>query len=161
MILSGIIRTRWYALSIDSLHENTSRLFQKPNMNEQTASHLSLSLSLQMTPPLETWFKALVWSEVVLQLPFFVVGAYAFATRKNFIRTPCIIYGSFVCATMVPILTVIATHAAPGYAPGPVFAFYLPYLLIPASLVFVMVASPVPFSPTPDDRFSASKAKGA
>jgi len=38
---------------------------------------------LQMTPPLETWFKALVWSEVVLQLPFFVVGAYALFTPDD------------------------------------------------------------------------------
>lgn len=95
---------------------------------------------------METWFQSFVWTEVTLQLPFFFVGVYAFLTRANWIRIPAIIYGSFVCATMVPILTVIATHKEPGYKPAPVIGFYLPYLLIPGALAAVMAANPVPFS---------------
>ena len=40
------------------------------------------------------------------------------AARRNWIRIPGIIYGSFVVATMVPILTVLATHQTPGYDPA-------------------------------------------
>ncbi len=115
-----------------------------------------------MTAPLQPWFKALVYSEVYLQLPFFFVGAYAFATRANWIRIPAIIYGSFVTATMVPILGALAAHTAPGYVAAPVLGFYLPYLLIPAALVAVMAANPVPFkggAPKRAPRRAATKAK--
>lgn len=54
-----------------------------------------------MTPPLEPWFKSFVWTEVTVQLAFFFVGAYAFITRKNWVRIPAIIYGTFVVASMV------------------------------------------------------------
>lgn len=99
-----------------------------------------------MTAPLTPWFKALVWSEVLVQLPFFFVGAYAFMTRKNWIRIPAIIYGSFVTATMVPILGALAAHSAPGYNKVAVIGFYIPYLIVPALLVAVMAASPRPFA---------------
>ena len=98
-----------------------------------------------MTAPLTPWFKALVWSEVLLQFPFFFFGAYAFIYRQNWIRIPAIIYGSFVVATMVPILGALAAHTAPGYNAAPVVGFYLPYLIVPALLVGVMATTPVPF----------------
>jgi EXPERA (EXPanded EBP superfamily) len=47
------------------------------------------------------WFKCLVWMEVALQLPFFFVGAYAFLLRRNWIRTPALLYGINVTSTMV------------------------------------------------------------
>lgn len=99
-----------------------------------------------MTAPLLPWFKALVWSEVFVQFPFFFVGAYAFITKKNWIRIPAIIYGSFVTATMVPILGALAAHTGPGYNKVAVIGFYLPYLIIPALLVVVMAANPKPFT---------------
>ena len=33
-----------------------------------------------------SWFLALVWGELLLQLPFFIIATYAFATRKRWIR---------------------------------------------------------------------------
>ena len=47
-----------------------------------------------------------------------------FAERRNWIRIPAIAYGSFVSATMVPILTELAFHKAPFYNPAVVVAFY-------------------------------------
>lgn len=47
------------------------------------------------------WFKCLVWMEVALQLPFFFVGAYAFLLRRDWIRTPALLYGINVTSTMV------------------------------------------------------------
>ena len=113
-----------------------------------------------MTPPLAPWFQSFVWAEVALQLPFFLVATYAFALKRNWIRIPAIIYGSFVVASMVPILTVIATHQEAGYAPAPLLAFYAPYLLVPGALVAVMAANPRPFGPaTPGAGRRAGKAK--
>lgn len=36
------------------------------------------------------WFVALVWGEVLFQLPFFFIGAYAFAAQKKWIRIPAL-----------------------------------------------------------------------
>lgn len=98
-----------------------------------------------MSPPLEIWFQSFVWTEVLFQLPFFCVATYALVLRRNWIRIPAIIYGSFVCATMVPILTVLATTKAPGYNPLPVIAFYSPYFVVPACLVAYMAVNEHPF----------------
>jgi EXPERA (EXPanded EBP superfamily) len=111
-----------------------------------------------MTAPLMPWFKCLVWSEVTVQLPFFFVAAYAFIFRKNWIRVPAIIYGSFVIGTMFPILGALAAHEAPGYNKIGVIGFYLPYLIIPALLVIVMAANVKPFA-TGKSNITAKKAK--
>ena len=47
------------------------------------------------------WFRVLVLIEVFLQLPFFFVGAYAFAARREWIRIPALVYGLNVASTMV------------------------------------------------------------
>ena len=68
----------------------------------------SMALLTQHTPAAGTqmrdmppWFRCLVWMEVALQLPFFFVGAYAFLLRRNWIRTPALLYGINVTSTMV------------------------------------------------------------
>ena len=59
------------------------------------------------------WFRVLVWNELFLQLPFFFVGAYAFALRRNWIRKPALLYGINVASTMVRLLHCIDfVHAA-------------------------------------------------
>ena len=59
---------------------------------------------------LPTWFKSLVYSELALQLPFFLVATYALLARRNWLRAPAMLYGAFVTATMLPILAELATH---------------------------------------------------
>ena len=71
------------------------------------------------------------------------------AAKKNWIRTPALVYSSFVVATMVPILAELAAHRAPGYNPLVVTAFYLPYLLVPLLILGKMAASREPFPSTP------------
>ena len=83
---------------------------------------------------LPTWFRALCISELALQLPFFFVGAYGIARRRDWVRIPAILYGSFVSATMVPILAELAAHDEPGYQRGVLLSFYLPYLLFPGAM---------------------------
>ena len=39
----------------------------------------------------------------------------------------------------------LRARAAPGYQPAIVTAFYLPYLLVPATLALHMAATPAPF----------------
>ena len=112
-----------------------------------------------MTAPLTPWFKSLVWSEVLLQLPFFFVGAYAFITKRQWIKIPAIIYGSFVVATMFPILATLAQHTEPGYSAAPLIAFYAPYLIVPAALVAVMSTSGQPFPPTRSTTTTTKKRK--
>jgi hypothetical protein len=36
---------------------------------------------------------------------------------------------------MVPILTSLAAHSEPGYNPAILFSFYLPYLILPLTLM--------------------------
>ena len=60
------------------------------------------------------WFKCLVWMEVALQLPFFFVGAYAFLLRRNWIRTPALLYGINVTSTMVRHCSLPSVPMAPA-----------------------------------------------
>lgn len=101
-----------------------------------------------MTPPLEIWFKSFIYSELVFQFPMFFVGVYAFAKRSNapWIRILLIMYGSFVVATMVPILTVLATHREEGYNPYACVGFYAPYMIFPAAVALFMAHSDTPFT---------------
>ena len=64
---------------------------------------------MRQQPP---WFRVLVLLEIFVQLPFFLVGVYAFAARREWIRIPALIYGINVTSTMV------CTLSAPGHRHG-------------------------------------------
>ncbi|KAJ9533010.1 hypothetical protein QJQ45_018099 [Haematococcus lacustris] len=84
------------------------------------------------------WFVALVVCEVVLQLPAFLVLAYGLAYYKPWVRIPCIIYGTHVATTLVPILAdfIFGNHATnPNWV---AVAIYSPYLLLPLALAVRM-----------------------
>ena len=51
---------------------------------------------------LPPWFRGVVWAECLLQLPYFLVALYAWATRGNWIRVPTIVYGAHTATTLVP-----------------------------------------------------------
>ena len=105
---------------------------------------MMIIMIMQMTPPREVWFISLVWTELLLQLPFFFFATYAFIMKHGWIRIPSIAYGSFVCATMVPILATLMSHRGPGYCPMTAL-MYVPYAVLPALLVFTMGRSSDPF----------------
>lgn len=89
-----------------------------------------------MSEPRERWFLSLIWTEVVFQLPFFVVALYAFVYKKIWIRTPAAVYGGFVCATMVPILTEVCLHdTLTAMNRIVLLSLYLPYFIVPFLLV--------------------------
>ena len=57
------------------------------------------------------WFLSLMYVEVFAQLPLFIVGAYAFAARKEWIRTPALVYSISTVATMVRCVCQAASDA--------------------------------------------------
>lgn len=82
------------------------------------------------------WFTAIVWVELLLQLPFFFVVLWAFPRRAAWLRIPMIAYGAHVATTLVPIYG--ALFAAPLRPDQLHFlaAVYAPYLLIPLVLLW-------------------------
>lgn len=89
-----------------------------------------------MSEPREGWFLSLIWTEIVIQLPFFLVALYAFLLKKPWIRTPASAYGGFVCATMVPILHEICmTETIDVTKKVMLLCMYLPYFVVPCLIV--------------------------
>jgi len=96
-----------------------------------------------MSPPRQTWFLSLIWTELLFQVPCFFILLYGFIFRKEWIRVPAAIYGGFVCATMVPILTELYSHqGGPDYKRNALLAMYAPYLLVPGILAIHMMTHP-------------------
>jgi EXPERA (EXPanded EBP superfamily) len=88
---------------------------------------------------LPPWFLALIWSEVMLQLPFFVIGSYAIAAKRNWIWAPAIFYGLFVASTMVCILAELVLSPRTDFARWTLVGFYTPYLLVPLGMAVRML----------------------
>ncbi|NXP11593.1 SGMR2 protein, partial [Thinocorus orbignyianus] len=105
---------------------------------------------MMLQPP--AWFKAFMYCEAFLQLPFFPVAAYAFFKgRCRWIRTPAIIYSTHVATTLFAILAHILFHDFSGSQHlGPetqhqrlvLLSVYAPYLLIPLLLLLTMLLHP-------------------
>eukprot|EP00898_Chlorokybus_atmophyticus_P000028 jgi/Chlat1/1025/Chrsp109S01449 len=82
------------------------------------------------------WFKSLVWCETVIQFPFFFLAAYAFATGKQSIRIPLIMYCTHVLTTMVPIYAELWGDTSNTFENRLMLAgIYAPWALVPAWLL--------------------------
>ncbi|XP_062031648.1 sigma intracellular receptor 2 [Lepus europaeus] len=109
---------------------------------------------LVQDPP--EWFKSFVFCELVFQLPFFPIAAYAFFKGScRWIRTPAIIYAAHTMTTVIPILSTLLfedfSSVGAGFrAQGPetlaerlvLVSVYAPYLLIPLILLLFMLRNP-------------------
>uniref|UniRef100_A0A8B9UCH7 Transmembrane protein 97 n=2 Tax=Anas TaxID=8835 RepID=A0A8B9UCH7_9AVES len=105
---------------------------------------------MMMQPP--EWFKAFMYCEAFLQMPFFPIAAYAFIKGGcKWIRTPAIIYSTHVATSLVAILAHILFHDfSKSEHLGPrtqqerliLLSIYIPYLLIPLLILFTMLYSP-------------------
>ncbi|XP_062815931.1 sigma intracellular receptor 2 [Anolis carolinensis] len=105
---------------------------------------------LMANPP--PWFKAFIYVEAFLHLPFFPIAAYAFWKGNcRWIRTPAIIYATHVATTLTAILPhVLFGDFSKSRPPGPqtprerlaLASVYLPYLLVPLLILFTMLLSP-------------------
>jgi hypothetical protein len=91
--------------------------------------------------PYEPWFQSLVFCEVVLQVPFFIVAVYVLwtnATEPTWFRTSCLVYGSHASTTLVPILATTLLNSINSLEEKAILiGFYLPYMLIPFWLVYL------------------------
>mmetsp|Transcript_34900 Transcript_34900/g.76299 ORF Transcript_34900/g.76299 Transcript_34900/m.76299 type:complete len:163 (+) Transcript_34900:46-534(+) len=82
------------------------------------------------------FIRALVWCELLLQLPFFIVALYAYAKKLEWIRIWTVVYGVHTSTTLAPILfelwnvPTIPTDQHRLVLTG----IYLPYLLVPLFL---------------------------
>ncbi|XP_069767230.1 sigma intracellular receptor 2 [Narcine bancroftii] len=100
-------------------------------------------------PP--AWFKACIFCEALLQMPFFPVAAYAFYKGNcSWIRTPAIVYSTHVATTVISILGHImfndfskSTHPGPKTLSGrlSLLAIYIPYLITPLMILLTMLCS--------------------
>ena len=83
----------------------------------------------------------------VLQLPFFFIGFKAFYERQNWIRIPGVVYGAHTATTLVPILAeILHSDSFPDEAARwKLFFIYLPYLIVPASMAYVLGVDDKPF----------------
>lgn len=100
-----------------------------------------------MRGPHDTWFKAIVGGELLMQLPFFFFAVYALLNThkvdgKGWFRSACMIYGAHTATTLIPILAChIFNPNASSLEKIMVVSIYLPYLLFPLWLVYICVIS--------------------
>jgi hypothetical protein len=92
------------------------------------------------------WWKMTIWIDVLGFGPFYVVAIYAFATGKNWIRLPSIIYSAMLFTIVVIILgeELAGARATPHFPI--VFLANLPWLLFPLIIIARMWRSPSPFT---------------
>ena len=92
---------------------------------------------LMGAPP--AWFRAIVWAELVLQLPFFFVAAAALHRRQDAqIRPFMLLYGAHTATTLLPILAAIfAEDDTQRTLPQRLLlaAIYFPFLAVPLAIV--------------------------
>ena len=100
------------------------------------------------------WFRALVWLEVALQLPFFLYALAAFWRRDHRVRALAAAYGVSTATTLVPILAELAATAPQAHR-ATLLAFYAPYAVVPAAIgAWMLAAKGDPFG---NDRRTKSK----
>jgi EXPERA (EXPanded EBP superfamily) len=110
-----------------------------------TAWYCDLFGDVLMRFPSPPWFQALVMCEILVQLPFFFVACHMLTQDSQhadryprWFQTYCIIYGSHVSTTLIPILPTFWTSTSMTTAQiAMTTAVYLPYLLFPLALLYL------------------------
>mmetsp|Transcript_1812 Transcript_1812/g.2535 ORF Transcript_1812/g.2535 Transcript_1812/m.2535 type:complete len:187 (+) Transcript_1812:153-713(+) len=110
-----------------------------------------------MSRPFDTWFSAMVSCEVFFQLPFFAIAVYmvlnsgrsnnnnnnheTITTRKKYpswFQKACLIYGSHVCTTLIPIFAILGTNPNTNtFEKLITIGVYSPYFVFPAWLLYL------------------------
>merc|ERR1712217_338732 len=78
------------------------------------------------------WFKAVIWGELVLQLPACFVLGVGWLRRSESVKAPSLIYAVHVLTTMIPIMTVFCCDPRPTLTCLLVYGIWvlLPFLLL-------------------------------
>ncbi len=91
------------------------------------------------------WRLTTVWIDVLVFGPFYMLGLYAFAERRNWIRVPALMYA----AIMLTNVTIIMSESffGPVQAPFPfiLLGVFSPWIVFPV-LVVIRMMKPAPFS---------------
>jgi hypothetical protein len=112
---------------------------------------------LMRYPDSPPWFQALVCAELVLQLPFFFAAVQMIRQTENhpsdeypsWFRTACLIYGSHVTTTLVPIIaTFWASTNMTTLQICMTTAVYSPYWMVPLALLYFAAAEDFPSAAT-------------
>ncbi|CAM9539838.1 unnamed protein product [Ectocarpus fasciculatus] len=110
--------------------------------------HVETNNDYFMAKPTAPWFAALVWLELLFQVPFFAFATAGFVRRWNSVRIPCIMYGTSAFTSVVPIIgDILASEKVTDPQRYKLICIYLPWLILPLVLALMMAASPTPFGP--------------
>lgn len=92
------------------------------------------------------WWRMTIWIDSLFFGPFYAFALYAYIRGRDWIRIPSIIWGSVLMTNVVIILgeEVAGPHATP-YLPF-VFALNLPWLVMPALVIWRMYRPEHPFT---------------
>ena len=113
-----------------------------------------------MTSPYDVWLKSIIGAEMMFQLPFFFVAVYALlypgridGSSRGWFKPLCLVYGSHVATTLLPLLASHATNADANYIEKVVvILIYLPYLIFPLWLMFIAFVNEDVFGQASDRR---------
>lgn len=78
------------------------------------------------------WFQAIVWGELILQLPFCVAGAAGWAFRQEWVKIPSVVYSVHVLTTMIPITACLYHDGASALC----LAVYGVWIALPALMLW-------------------------
>ena len=103
---------------------------------------------LVATNPL--WFKAIVFGEIVMQLPTCVALTYGFLAKREWVRVPSLLYATHVLTTMVPIMAVLCDDPRPTLTCKLVYGVWV---VLPALLMWRCAGTPPLFvAPPPKEQ---------
>lgn len=145
------------AVHVQTCNSHTpSPAFAKQLFHPENHSAIHNHIALSVWLPLQckhrpSWFRALAWSEVIAQLPFFFVGLYGFSFCKEWIRTPALVYGLCTATTLLPILGELILTDNTEFNKGVLLGFYLPYLIMPLSIALRCLSRQQLFLPPTKD----------
>jgi hypothetical protein len=77
------------------------------------------------------WYRATIWLDVLVFGPFYAAAIYAFVRGRDWIRLPCIIWGSMMVTNVFIIVfdELLGVHATPH--PGTVLSANASWFLMP------------------------------
>eukprot|EP00123_Amoebidium_parasiticum_P006081 comp17136_c0_seq1/m.15928 comp17136_c0_seq1/g.15928 ORF comp17136_c0_seq1/g.15928 comp17136_c0_seq1/m.15928 type:complete len:156 (-) comp17136_c0_seq1:53-520(-) len=94
-------------------------------------------------PPV--WFQSFVWCELTLQLALQLAAIYGLLKRRSWVGTVCVVYGTHVATTVLPIVADTACRRdRTTNEKAVLLGFYVPYLLLPVAMVLRFALHPWP-----------------
>lgn len=92
---------------------------------------------LMKNPP--SWFQAILFEELVFQLPLAILIMYGLMNKRYWVRLPCIIFGTHVVSQVSLIIYEFCKSISVSYAQKTwLIAIYLPVFIFPTVMAFYM-----------------------